>query len=188
MSDPNSDLNRRSLEAFPSWLRTLPADVRVLASVVDDPEVSEAARSTLAAALNYLFKSVDLIADGIEDLGYVDDAFVLRVAVSSIDVDAVSDEKKLVELERLRADAGLVREFMQADYARLESYVTGLLALVVRGRSAANIASDAAVRQEFFGELNAWAGQYVTPSFEHDEKNLVKLRSFLGTKLAGLSG
>lgn len=188
MSDPNTDLNRRSLEAFPSWLRTLPADVRVLASVVEDPEVSEATRETLAAALNYLFKSVDLIADGIEDLGYVDDAFVLRVATAAVDVEAVSDAKKRAELERLRADAELVREFMQADYARLESYVSGLLALVVRGRSSASIASDAGVRQEFFGELNAWAGQYVTPSFEHDEKNLVKLRSFLGTKLSGLSG
>ncbi|HWO08922.1 MAG TPA: DUF1232 domain-containing protein, partial [Polyangiaceae bacterium] len=67
-------------------------------------------------------------------------------------------------------------------------YVSGLLELSVRGRNAASIASDASVRQEFFGELNAWAGQYVTPSFEHDEKNLVKLRSFLGTKLSGLTG
>ena len=185
MSDANSDLNRRSLEAFPSWLRTLPADVRVLASVVDDTETSDAVRQALAAALNYLFKSVDLIADGIEDLGYVDDAFVLRVAVSAIDLEAVSDASKYAELGRLAADAALVREFLEADYARLEAYVSGLGSLVVRGRSAAGIALDPDVRQEFLGELSAWAGQYVTPSFEHDEKNLVKLRAFLGTKLAG---
>lgn len=185
MSDPKSDLNRRSLEAFPIWLRTLPADVRTLASVVEDAETDDAVRETLAAALNYLFKSVDLIADGIEDLGYVDDAFVLRVAVSVIDLEAVNDDAKRSELGRLAADAALIREFMEADYARLESYVSNLRSLVVRGRSAASIAREPEARQEFIGELNAWAGQYVTPSFEHDEKNLVKLRAFLGTKLAG---
>lgn len=185
MSDPNSDLNRRSLEAFPTWLRTLPADVRVLASVVDDGDTTHAVRAALAAALNYLFKSVDLIADGIEDLGYVDDAFVLRVAASAIDLEAVSGAAKRAELERLAADAELIREFMQADYARLATYVSGLAGLVVRGRSAESIVSDAAARQEFFSELNAWAANYVTPSFEHDEKNLVKLRAFLSTKLSG---
>jgi uncharacterized membrane protein YkvA (DUF1232 family) len=163
----------------------LPADVRVLASVVEDRAAGDAVRETVAAALNYLFKSVDLIADGIEDLGYVDDAFVLRVAAVSIDLDAVSDDASRPELERLAADAALVREFMADDYARLETYVSGLASLVVRGRSAAAIASDPDVRQQFFGELNAWAGHYVTPSFEHDEKNLVKLRAFLRTKLAG---
>jgi uncharacterized membrane protein YkvA (DUF1232 family) len=183
MSDPNSELNRRSLEAFPSWLRTLPADVRLLASVVDDVDTDDAAREKLAAALNYLFKSVDLIADGIEDLGYVDDAFVLRVAVSSVDLEAVSDAAKRAELERLSLDAQLIGEFLAGDYPRLGSYVAGLSALVVRGRTAASIVSDSAARQEFLGELGAWAAQYVTPSFENDEKNLVKLRSFLGTKL-----
>jgi len=185
MSDPNTDLNRRSLEAFPSWLRTLPADVRVLASVVEDSATADAVRETLAAALNYLFKSVDLIADGIEDLGYVDDAFVLRAAASAIDLEAVSEGALRTALERLAADAALIREFMGDDYARLETYVAGLASLVVRGRSAAAIAGDAEVRQQFFGELNAWAEHYVTPSFEHDAKNLVKLRAFLGTKLAG---
>lgn len=185
MSDPNSDLKRRSLEAFPSWLRTLPADVRVLASVVEDPAAGDAVRETVAAALNYLFKSVDLIADGIEDLGYVDDAFVLRVAASTIELQGVSDAALRAEIERLALDAALVREFMEGDYARLQAYVSGLASLVVRGRSAAAIAGDPDVRQQFFGELQAWAGQYVTPSFEHDEKNLVKLRAFLGTKLAG---
>ncbi|HEY6726077.1 MAG TPA: DUF1232 domain-containing protein [Polyangiaceae bacterium] len=185
MSDPNSDLNRRSLEAFPSWLRTLPADVRVLASVVEDAAVGDAGRENVAGALNYLFKSVDLIADGIEDLGYVDDAFVLRVAAASIELDAVSDGALRTELERLATDAALVREFMADDYARLESYVSGLASLVVRGRSAPAIAGDPEVRQQFFGELNAWAGHYVMPSFENDDKNLVKLRAFLRTKLAG---
>lgn len=180
MSDPDSDLTRRALEAFPSWLRSLPADVRVLASVVENASVDDGVRESLAAALNYLFKSVDLIADGIEDLGYVDDAIVLRVAVSSVEVGTSNEE-----LERMAAGAELIREFMADDYARLETYVAGLRSLVVRGRSAAAIAADAEARQQFLTELYAWAGNYVTPSFEHDEKNLVKLRAFLRTKLAG---
>ena len=44
-----------------------------------DDAGDEAARS-LVSGLNYIFKSLDLIPDGIDDLGFLDDAFVLRVA------------------------------------------------------------------------------------------------------------
>ena len=36
-----------------------------------------------AGALTYLFKSPDLIPDGIEDLGFIDDAFVFRMAAAA---------------------------------------------------------------------------------------------------------
>ncbi len=45
------------------------------------------------------------------------------------------------------------------------------------------IVGDAAVRSAFVSEVHAWAKGYVAPSFSRDEKNLVKLRSFLGAKL-----
>ncbi|HOU94151.1 MAG TPA: YkvA family protein, partial [Polyangiaceae bacterium] len=70
------DHEARCLDAFPEWLRELGADARVLAAALEDAALPEVVRRGCAAALNYLFKSVDLVPDGIEDLGFVDDAFV----------------------------------------------------------------------------------------------------------------
>jgi uncharacterized membrane protein YkvA (DUF1232 family) len=96
--------------------------------------------------LNYLFKSLDLIPDGLEDLGFIDDAFVLRVAAALVsegdrDADGV--------LVTLAADAALISEFLGADYARLERYVEKLADGSARGRSVAQILEDSAVRTDF---------------------------------------
>ena len=64
-----SDVDTRCLDAFPEWLKTLPADVRSLTNRLDDADLSEEARCQLAGAVNYLFRSLDLIPDGIEELG-----------------------------------------------------------------------------------------------------------------------
>ena len=60
-------LDARCLDAFPNWLRTLGEDARALAAVLEK-EGSDGAQRRSAAALNYLFKSLDLIPDGLEDL------------------------------------------------------------------------------------------------------------------------
>lgn len=179
-----SDLNTRCLDAFPAWLGALPEDARVLASALSETGAPEAARVALAGALNYLFKSIDLIADGIEDLGYVDDAFVLRVAVEQAGAEAFAGLEQQPALARLAQDAELVSELLGSDYPRLVEYVAGLSALSVRDRSAQQIAGDAEVRAEFLHDLQAWAESYQAPGFSRDEKNLVKLRAFLRTKLS----
>ncbi len=66
------------LEVFPDWLRTLGEDARELGESLDDADAATA-RYTVGG-LNYIFKSLDLIPDGIDDLGFCDDAFVIRVA------------------------------------------------------------------------------------------------------------
>ena len=70
----------RFLDTFPNWLKSLGDDVSHVAVLLKDAELPDGARRAIAGAVNYLFKSLDLIPDGIEDLGFVDDAFVLRVA------------------------------------------------------------------------------------------------------------
>lgn len=174
-----TELDDRCLDAFPNWLRTLGDDARVLASLVEANATSDGVRRQLTAALNYLFKSLDLIPDGIEDLGFIDDAFVFRVAASFAVAEGGSHEA----LTRLKAEAALVQEFLGADYPRLERYVRGLATATVRGRSVDEIAKDPAVRAELVRELRGWADSYGAPTFARDVKNLVKLRSFLGTKL-----
>lgn len=174
-----AELDSRFLDAFPGWLKQLGDDARALVALVDTPDLPEPARRRAAGALNYLFKSLDLIPDGIEDLGFIDDAFVFRVAAGGEGADADSTGT----LSRLSGEAGLVREFLGDDYARLESYVAGLDKTAARGRSVDDILGDEAVRTEFVREVKVWAEGYAPPSFARDPKNLVKLRSFLTAKL-----
>ncbi|MEB2310622.1 MAG: YkvA family protein [Sorangiineae bacterium] len=172
------ELEDRCLDAFPSWLHSLGGDARALADAIADPATEASVRRRAVGALNYLFKSLDLIPDGIEDLGLLDDAFVLRVAVAGL-----GESGGVVG--RLARDAELIREFLEADYPRLEGYVAGLDQLTARGRSVADVVADAGSSASFAQEVRSWADAYAAPSFTRDEKTLVKLRSFLSAKLPG---
>jgi len=175
-----ADSDERCLDQFPQWLASLGDDALALGQVLSGESLPEAARRQAAGALNYLFKSLDLIPDGIEELGFLDDTFVFRVA-ASLAGDAGADEA----MKRLAADAELIREFLGEDYVRLEKFVQGLQQGAVRGRSVDEIVTDAAVASDLTGEVKGWAAAYEAPSFTRDEKNLVKLKSFLGAKLPG---
>src|SRR6478752_2048312 len=83
-------LEARCLDAFPNWLRSLADDARALAAVLES-EGNPVAQLRSASALNYLFKSLDLIPDGLEDLGFIDDAFVLRAAADAVRAEAESE-------------------------------------------------------------------------------------------------
>jgi uncharacterized membrane protein YkvA (DUF1232 family) len=178
-------LDSRCLDAFPEWLRGLGDDARALAALLEEGRCSESVRRQVAGALNYLFKSLDLIPDGIEDLGYVDDAFVFRVAAATaLQHDAAAkDADGSGILARLSDEADLVSEFLGSDYARLATFVQGLEGSSVRGRTVEGIVGDAAQLSQFANEVKGWADSYQPPAFSRDEKNLVKLRSFLAAKL-----
>lgn len=174
-----NDLHNRCLDTFPEWLRTLASDATELSELLG-PEQPEEARRYVAGGLNYLFKSLDLIPDGIEDLGYLDDAFVLRIAANLASKAGV---KESLVLSRLGGEAALVEELLGKDYARLERYVRGLTRGAARGRSVDEILSDESVRSAFLIELQSWSAGYAAPTFSRDEKNIIKLQSFLGAKL-----
>lgn len=172
----------RCLEAFPAWLKSLGDDAQKLAAVVEDTAAPLAARRAAAAALNYLFKSLDLIPDGLEDIGFVDDAFVFRVAVAAVSSDDAAADSTGT-LGRLRGDAALVQEFLGEVYPRLDAYVAGLGKIKVRGRNVDEVLGDATALADFVREGRQWATGYQPPAFHRDDKNLVKLRSFLAAKL-----
>ncbi|MEM9193000.1 MAG: DUF1232 domain-containing protein [Myxococcota bacterium] len=172
------------LDTFPGWLRTLGQDAEELGELLPIEGVSEDALEAVAGGLNYLFKSLDLIPDGIDDIGYLDDAFVLRVAAdlaSKEDLGKATDEQKVVA--RLSEECELIREFLGDDYARLEAYVVGLKKGAARGRSVADILKDNSIRSEFLADLRGFAKSYESPSFAREEKNLIKLRAFFDAKL-----
>ena len=179
-----SETESKYLETFPGWLASLGADAQTLGALLETDLPSDAAQA-LAGGLNYLFKSLDLIPDGIDDIGYLDDAFVLRVAADLAMREPMSDASNgpRNELDRLAGDCDIIRQFLEADYTRLESYVQGLKTGAARGRSVADILHEAPVRDEFFSDLKGFASNYEAPSFAREEKNLIKLRAFFDAKL-----
>jgi uncharacterized membrane protein YkvA (DUF1232 family) len=178
-SDP-----REPLDVFASWLKALPADAIHVAEGLVAPSLESEQRVWLAGGVNYLLKSVDLIPDGVQDLGFLDDAFVLRFAVREAFAVRPFDADTLPALCQLASEAEYIGEFLGKDAARLLDYVSGLRIAKVRGRSPSDIGEDETLARDVIEEARIWAEGYVEPSFAHDEKTLVKLRSFLSTKLA----
>ncbi|MFO0640154.1 MAG: DUF1232 domain-containing protein [Polyangiaceae bacterium] len=180
MTEESNTLSKY-LEIFPSWLKSLGEDAAELGEVVKG-SAPEGARRQAVAGLNYIFKSLDLIPDGIDDLGFCDDAFVLRVAADL--ACAEFPEAKAGVLGRLADDAVHVRDFLGDDYVRLESYVKNLRKGAARGRTVDDIVGDESARTAFLHEVSAWSRDYQVPSFSRDVKTLIKLKAFLSAKLA----
>lgn len=173
------------LERFSTWLRDLAQEAESLASLIDDATVPEGSRLNLIAAFNYVFKSLDLIPDGIDDIGYLDDAFVLRVSAdlaTQADLQDL-DPDKLQVLHRLAAEAEVVREFLGKDFTRLYEYVKGLRKGSARGRTSPEVLRDEPTRAAFLQDLRNFCRAYAAPRFAQEEKSLVKLRAFFDAKL-----
>ena len=181
MSDPAT-----YLDTFPSWLKSLGDDVQAVAATLRDAGLPEGARRYAAGSVNYLFKSLDLIPDGIEDIGFLDDAFVLRVSAAQAVAGGVGEGAGAAVLKRLAADADLLRAFLGDDYKRLEAYTKSLSKGASRGRTVDDILADNAVRDALISEVSGWAESYQVPTFARDDKTLVKLKGFLDSKLPKL--
>jgi uncharacterized membrane protein YkvA (DUF1232 family) len=179
------NIDAKCLDLFPTWLRTLDEDVQTLFAVLKNPAAGTEARKSLAGGVNYLFKSLDLIPDGIDDIGYLDDAFVMRLAAKAViegDLGNVGDA--VGKLGRLANDADVVKEFLGGDlYDRLEKYVRDLRKGAARGRTVDEIVNDEAVLGQLGAEVDAFVKEYRSPGFTKDDKNLIKLRAFLEAKL-----
>jgi uncharacterized membrane protein YkvA (DUF1232 family) len=175
--------SRDPLDLFPDWLRSLAADVRALARALCDSRLDSEERLWIACALNYLLKSVDLIPDGVEDLGFLDDAFILRRVADEIARQRGGAAEHHPCVARLSSDCVVVNEFLGKDALRLGEYVSGLRIVSVRGRSPSDIVEDESLARQVADEAASWAESYVCPTFLRDEKTLVKLKAFLAVKL-----
>ena len=173
------------LDLFPAWLRGLGEDASELVELVPVTGISNEVRECIAGGVNYLFKSLDLIPDGIDDIGYLDDAFVLRVAAelaSDGDISGVPADR-MRSLGRLANDCDIIREFLGKDYDRLKAYVKGLRKGAARGRSVQDILEDDSTQQSFVDDVRNFVRGFEAPTFSREEKNLVKLKAFFDAKL-----
>jgi uncharacterized membrane protein YkvA (DUF1232 family) len=173
------DHDSQYLDLFPHWLDSLGQDAEALAELAADESTAPEAQRVLVAGLNALLKSIDLIPDGLQELGYVDDAFILRACVR-LAVAAHVDLADAAVCKRLAADAETIQRFLGAEvHGRFVSYVKSLPGVSVRGRSADEIVGDDALLSEFVAEVRGFAAQYQSSGFGRDEKNLIRLRGFL---------
>jgi len=175
-----SDTDERFLDAFGAWLGALGRDAELLGSVLATADLGDGARKAAAGGLNYLFKSLDLIPDGIDDIGYLDDAFVLRVAAAHAVGEGAEGEPAV---SQLGAENEVVRDFLGDVYDRLDRYVTGLRTGAARGRTVQDILGTEDVLEEFLEDVKTFAASYKAPAFSRDPKNLIKLRAFFDAKL-----
>jgi len=180
-----SDSDPNYLDLFAAWLHGLGDDAEQLTAIVSADVVHEGPRQLVIGGLNYLFKTLDLIPDGIDDIGYLDDAFVLRVAAElAIQEDVGELEPDGVRvLNRLASDVDAVREFLGKDFPRLADYVKGLRKAAARGRSVADIVRDVPTQKAFLEDVRGFCRSYTPPRFAREEKSLVKLRAFFDAKL-----
>jgi uncharacterized membrane protein YkvA (DUF1232 family) len=171
----------RYLEIFPQWLRSLGEDAAAIGEVIASMGGGDEATRSLVSGLNYIFKSLDLIPDGIDDLGFLDDAFVVRVACQL----AAGARPELAQgaVQRLAEDVRSVQAFLGEDHPRLEGYVRALRKGAARGRTVEDIVTDGETRAQFLQEVRAWSQGYQVPTFTRDPKTLVKLKAFLNAKL-----
>lgn len=174
---------RDPLDLFPSWLRTLASDVQALTPGLCDDRLETEERIWIASAINYVLRSVDLIPDGIEDLGFLDDAFVLRCAAFEVARQQGTSASLHPILADLARDAVDINAFLAEDAGRLSEYVSGLRIVSVRGRTPSAIVEDENLSRQVAEEATSWAESYICPTFSRDEKTLVKLKAFLKTKL-----
>jgi uncharacterized membrane protein YkvA (DUF1232 family) len=181
-----SELNDKCLDTFPLWLRSLGDDVESLLAAASIEGIDPDVKRQLVGGVNYLFKSLDLIPDGIDDIGYLDDAFVVRIASSLMPKEllAAGGDDRMAAVAALAEQTGLITEFLgEETFERLIRYTRDLRGSAARGRSVEDIVTKAEVWREFAAEVRDFARTYESPSFSREEKNLIKLRAFFVAKL-----
>jgi uncharacterized membrane protein YkvA (DUF1232 family) len=169
-----------------AWIDSFAGDVDVVEKIVESKTAPKQARVLAAGALSYLVKQMDLIPDWEPVHGLLDDAMVLRVAVS------IASEQDLGDFDadttrgigRLANEADQVAEMLGADlYGRLKRYVQGLVRLDVRGRRADFIASDSKARAQLFAEIAGELKKIKPAKVDDEEQTLRKVKGYLEQKL-----
>jgi uncharacterized membrane protein YkvA (DUF1232 family) len=183
-----SDINDKCLDVFPSWLATFNQDVSTVLGALKTEGLDAGAFRFLAGGINYVFKSLDLIPDGIDDIGYLDDAFIIRLAAKAAleSGKGAIDDDSFSKIQKLAGDSDLVEEFLgESIFKRLDNYARNLAKGAARGRTVDEIAERSGAFEEFSKEASDFISEYSAPGFSRDEKNLIKLKAFLEAKLPG---
>ena len=179
-------IDEKCLDVFPHWLNSLGDDLLVLLRAAEVKDLPMPARESLAGAMNYVFKSLDLVPDGIDEIGYLDDAFVIRIGAALATTEKLEAllGETTAALEKLAGEADTVKEFLgPALHKRFDTYVVHLAKGAARGRAVVDICSNDEVFKEFASDVRSFAKGYQKPAFSKDKRSLIKLRAFFEAKL-----
>jgi hypothetical protein len=171
---------------FGGWLAGLGEQARELSRLLEREDAPEALRRFGAETVNQLLHAADLIPEGIEDLGYLETLFAFRVlAREACDIQPdLPGADPGGTLARLAAEAELIQSFLGAqDYVRLGAIVRGQRERRARGRAATDLLESPEARSTAVEEAQSWAERYRAPSFGAGSHDLVRLLSFLRTRL-----
>jgi hypothetical protein len=177
---PPTDASYRA--AFTAWLGGLGSEARQLGSLLVQDTAPEPVRRFAAETLNQLLHAVDLVPEGVEALGYLEALFAFRVLAR--EACAASWQDPSGTLSRLAAEAELVEAFLGVeDYARLSAIVLAQRERRSRGRSPAELLEASEARNATAQETQSWAERYRPASFGSGSHDLVRLLSFLRTRV-----
>jgi uncharacterized membrane protein YkvA (DUF1232 family) len=181
-----SDINDKCLDAFPTWLAEFGRDLSTVLAAVKTEGLDDSSFRFMTGGINYVFKSLDLVPDGIDDIGYLDDAFVLRLSIKAAleSGKGALDDDSFSKLKNLADGCALVEEFTgKSIFERLEKYTRNLAKGAARGRTVDDILERKKAFEDFCTDSVNFIGEYNSPKFLRDEKNLIKLKAFLDAKL-----
>lgn len=169
------------LEAFRGWLAELPADSALLCETLEGENAPEPLRRCSADVLWHLRRSLALIPDGLEALGYLEHAFVSRALARELSSAHDLAERGGV-LRRLAQEAELVERFLPEEFSRLSAAARGW----PQGdeHPGAELLVDAERRAEALAEVRAWIDDYRPPLLEQRPEELLKLGAFMRTRLS----
>ena len=169
-----------------AWIDSFAGDVEVVKKIVESKTAPKPARVLAAGALSYIVKQMDLIPDWDPVHGLLDDAMVLRVAVSiASDQDLGDfDAETTRGIGKLANEADEVAELLGSDlYGRFKRYTNGLSRIDVRGRRADFVASDTKARGQLWAELATELKKLKPVTMEDPEGTLRKVKGYLDQKL-----
>jgi uncharacterized membrane protein YkvA (DUF1232 family) len=174
------------MDKIKGWIDSFAADVGAVQAVAGEAKLAREARLAAAAALGYLVTRLDLIPDWEETRGIIDDAMVLRVAMSEAaghDLEALPEDDQRA-VHRLANETETVGEFLGADlYPRFKRYVADLQHAVVRGRHPSTVVDDDATRARLYAEV-AEELKRLPPAPMSDPERVARIvRNYLSHKL-----
>ena len=175
------------IEVFKSWADTIRQDVEAFKALLESTKADEKSRKLAGGALQYLVSKMDLIPDWNEGIGMIDDLMVLRVAAQLAhdlgrgDLPASAE----VSFERLSNEAEKITAFLGGPiYDKLKAYTSKLGEQAVRGRTAAQLMEDAALRKTLYGELDEELTKTVPIVISDPADAELRLKAYLTHKLS----
>jgi uncharacterized membrane protein YkvA (DUF1232 family) len=141
-------------EMLSGWLQSLPTDIKILIEMVGDEALDLKARCVAAGAVAYIISPIDLIPESLPILGHIDDVFILRIAVATVDqIDPQRGKyyrEKYLQFKTLYEQIDTLKEALGALYGFLKALVDGLVRWRFRGQPAEEVVNSEKAREDMF--------------------------------------